>query len=140
MKLESHKLLSTFAFNFNLRRYSVALRLLLVFFPHGLGAPGAMPDINAVGEACVLATGALVGALNFGPQAGKQVRGGMTAFHQMTGQASAAAEFLGKVGIKMVFDIMGLAGGLLRTNTRQTLNLLLLHGGQGGSLVPPHVR
>lgn len=45
---------------------AVAFRFLLVFFPNGLGAPGAMPPLCAVGEACVLLSCALLGAFNFG--------------------------------------------------------------------------
>jgi hypothetical protein len=46
-----------------------------------------------------------------GPNAGKQVRGGLRGSqqHQTTGQASAAAAFTAKVGLKIVFDLVGLA-------------------------------
>lgn len=87
---------------------AVALKLALGFFPAGLGAPPATPPLQRVGELCVLASGALLGALNFGPQAGKQIHGGLRALDQIGGTRADAAEFLGLVMLKIIFDLFGL--------------------------------
>lgn len=87
----------------------IVVQLVTGFFPAGPGSPPTTPPMRAWGEMCVMASGALLGSLNFGPQAGKQVRGGLKALDQIGGTRAAAVEFLGLVMLKMIFDLLGLA-------------------------------
>jgi hypothetical protein len=86
----------------------IALNAVALFFPNGFGAPAAAPELLRVAEVMVLAASALLGALNFGPQAGKQVQGGALGLKNFGVQRATAREFLGLVCLKIIFDMFGL--------------------------------
>lgn len=85
----------------------IVANLVAGIFPAVAGSPP--PPLRQWGEMCVMASGVLLGSLNFGPQAGKQVRGGLKALDQIGGTRAAAVDFLGLVILKMLFDLLGLA-------------------------------
>lgn len=86
--------------------------ILFEFFPYGLGAPARPPAFLSceTGELLVMFSGVLLGAFNFGPQCGKQIRGGLKALdNSIAKQRQAAVDFLGLVLLKIVSDGIGLA-------------------------------
>jgi len=86
--------------------------ILFEFFPYGLGAPARPPAFLSceTGELLVMLSGVLLGAFDFGPQCGKQIRGGLKALdNSIAKQRQAAVDFLGLVLLKIVSDGIGLA-------------------------------
>ena len=86
--------------------------ILFEFFPYGLGAPARPPAFLSceTGELLVMLSGVLLGAFDFGPQCGKQIRGGLKALGvSVAKQRQAAVNFLGLVLLKIVSDAIGLA-------------------------------
>ena len=86
----------------------IVANIFVSFFSAGWFKSSAAPAMQHWGEIMVMASGALLGGLNFGPQASKQVRGGLKALDQIGGTRAAASEFLGLVMMKMIFDLLGL--------------------------------
>lgn len=82
--------------------------ILYTFFPNGLGAAMVKPAALKITELMIALSCAILAACNFGPQAAKQVRGGLRALDQVGGNRATARDFLGLVLLKIIFDVVGL--------------------------------
>lgn len=86
--------------------------ILFECFPYGIGTPPSPPELFSCefAEMLVMLSGVLLGAFDFGPQCGAQIRGGLKALDvSVAKQRRAASDFLGLVLLKIVSDGVGLA-------------------------------
>jgi|TARA_B110000977_G_scaffold176330_1_gene231884 hypothetical protein len=86
--------------------------ILFECFPYGLGTPPSPPEIFSCefAEVLVMLSGVLLGAFDFGPQCGAQIRGGLKALDvTIAKQRQDASNFLGLVLLKILSDGIGLA-------------------------------
>ena len=82
--------------------------ILYTFFPNGLGAAMVKPAALKITELMIAFSCAILAVCDFGPQAAKQVRGGLRALDQVGGNRATARDFLGLVLLKIIFDVVGL--------------------------------
>ena len=82
--------------------------ILYTFFPNGLASAVVMPTPLKITEVMIQFSCAILAACDFGPQAAKQVRGGLRALDQVGGNRATARDFLGLVLLKIIFDVVGL--------------------------------
>ena len=86
--------------------------MLFECFPYGIGTPPSPPALFSCefAEMLVMLSGVLLGAFDFGPQCGAQIRGGLKALDvSVAKQRKAASDFLGLVLLKILSDGAGLA-------------------------------
>ena len=86
--------------------------MLFECFPYGIGTPPSPPALFSCefAEMLVMLSGVLLGAFDFGPQCGAQIRGGLKALDvSVAKQRQAASDFLGLVLLKITSDGLGLA-------------------------------
>jgi hypothetical protein len=86
--------------------------ILFECFPYGIGTPPSPPGLFSCefAEMLVMFSGVLLGAFDFGPQCGAQIRGGLKALDvSVSKQRQAASDFLGLVLLKILSDGLGLA-------------------------------
>jgi hypothetical protein len=87
--------------------------VLFECFPYGFGTPPSPPELFSCqfAEMLVMVSGVILGAFNFGPQCGAQIKGGLKALSDVSSakQRKDAGDFLGLVLLKIAADAVGLA-------------------------------